>query len=64
MLCFSCVQKSNVENQRENMVLLLANVSTRTSAQEGHPLVRYMPFSRFCLRHFSLYFKFLYALLK
>nr|CAB3477289.1 unnamed protein product [Digitaria exilis] len=32
-------QKSNVENQRENMVLLLANVSTRTSAQEGHPLV-------------------------
>ncbi|KAF7071133.1 hypothetical protein CFC21_076535 [Triticum aestivum] len=32
-------QKSNVENQRENMVLLLANISTRTSGQEGHPLV-------------------------
>ncbi|RLM91252.1 hypothetical protein C2845_PM08G15540 [Panicum miliaceum] len=32
-------QKSNVENQRENMVLLLANISTRTAAQEGHPLV-------------------------
>ncbi|PUZ56354.1 hypothetical protein GQ55_5G289200 [Panicum hallii var. hallii] len=32
-------QKSNVENQRENMVLLLANISTRTAAQERHPLV-------------------------
>ncbi|KAG2598189.1 hypothetical protein PVAP13_5KG302007 [Panicum virgatum] len=32
-------QKSNVENQRENMVLLLANISTRTAAQEGQPLV-------------------------
>jgi len=35
-------QKSNVENQRENMVLLLANISTRTAGQEGHPLVRSM----------------------
>jgi callose synthase len=42
--CAFCVQKSNVENQRENMVLLLANISTRTAAQERHPLVRYMPF--------------------
>ncbi|CAL4963325.1 unnamed protein product [Urochloa decumbens] len=32
-------QKSNVENQRENLVLLLANISTRTAALEGHPLV-------------------------
>ncbi|TVU33971.1 hypothetical protein EJB05_15790, partial [Eragrostis curvula] len=32
-------QKSNVENQRENMVLLLANIKTRTFGKEGHPLV-------------------------
>jgi len=32
-------QNSNVENQRENIVLLLANISTRTSGQEGLPLV-------------------------
>ncbi|KAL6607954.1 hypothetical protein ACP70R_041017 [Stipagrostis hirtigluma subsp. patula] len=30
-------QKSNVENQREHMVLLLANISTRAAGQEGHP---------------------------
>jgi hypothetical protein len=45
------------------MVLLLANISTRTAAQERHPLVRYMPFWRFYLRQFILYFNFLYALL-
>ncbi|KAM0833601.1 hypothetical protein ACQ4PT_064158 [Festuca glaucescens] len=32
-------QNSNVENQRENMILLLANISTRTSGQDGLPLV-------------------------
>ncbi|XP_047056174.1 callose synthase 7-like [Lolium rigidum] len=32
-------QNSNVQNQRENMILLLANISTRTSGQEGLPLV-------------------------
>ncbi|TVU33970.1 hypothetical protein EJB05_15789 [Eragrostis curvula] len=32
-------QKSNVENQRENMVLLLANISTRTFGEDGQPLV-------------------------
>jgi callose synthase len=31
-------QKSNVENQRENLVLLLANIGTRTAGQD-HPLV-------------------------
>jgi hypothetical protein len=48
----SFVQKSNVENQRENMVLLLANISTRTAAQEGHPLVSSMLLGRHCLRQF------------